>query len=118
MLSERKAAELEVQKDRYKKALQRVRDEGKVAVQAGIRTGVGMASAFGTSYVMGRYPDKAKVFGIDLDLLAGVAGSAVGAFNLAGDKQTSEMLEAAGLGALCSYAARRGGEMGAEAKNS
>lgn len=114
-ISQREARKLSDANERLKRSLARVRNEGKAAVEAGIRTGAGMASAFGVAYVEARYPDKAKVFGIDLSLLVGVTGTAVGAFGLAGDKQTNEVVEALGNGALFAFAAKKGSEMGAEA---
>lgn len=115
-VSERQMQKVEAEKERLRRTLAKVKKEGQVAVQAGIRTGAGMASAFGVAYTEQRYPDKAKVFGIDLSLLVGVTGTAVGAFGLAGDRQTNDIVEAIGNGALFAFAAKRGGEMGSDAR--
>ena len=112
--TERALEKAQDESSRYSKALARVKDEGKKAMQAGIRTGAGMGTAFAVGYVEGRYPEKATVFGIDLSLLVGVAGTAVGAFGLTGDQQTNELIEAAGNGALFAFAAKKGSEIGKE----
>lgn len=106
---------LENDNQRLKRAMAKVREEGKAAVEAGIRTGAGMASAFGVAYMENRYPDKSKVFGVDVSLLVGVAGTAAGAFGLVGDEQTNRIVEAIGNGALFAFTAKKGAEMGAEA---
>ena len=113
--SERQLAKKDATIERLKAWNKKRAEESKGAVVAGIRTGAGMGSAFGVGYFEHRYPDKAQVVGIDLSLLVGVIGTAVGAFGLAGkDKQTNELIEAVGNGALFAFAAKKGAEMGAE----
>ena len=101
--------------ERLKRSMTKAKEEGKKALQAGLRTGAGMGAAFGVTYIEKRYPDNNKVLGVDLSLLVGVIGTAAGAFNMAGDKQTSEIIEAIGNGSLFAFAAKKGGEMGSEA---
>lgn len=113
-VSDRQLAKVEAEKDRLRRSLARIKTEGEAAVEAGIQTGAGMASAFGVAYAEQKYPDKAKIFGIDLSLLIGVGATAVGAFNLAGDKQTSRVVQAVGNGSLFAWAAKRGAQMAAE----
>ncbi len=113
-MGESKLQKSEEREGRLRKTLDRMKEESKQAMAAGIRTGAGMGTAFGVAYIEARYPDKAKVFGIDLSLLLGVTGTAVGAFGLAGDEQTNSVVEAAGNGALFAFAAKKGTEMGAE----
>lgn len=114
-ISQKDARTLAKKNESQAKAIARIKKEGQAAMEAGIRTGAGMASAFGVSYIETRYPDKNKVFGIELSLLVGIGATAAGAFNLVGDKQASEVFEAVGMGALAAFAARKGAEMGAEA---
>lgn len=81
-----------------------------------VRAGVGAGSAFGIAYAEGRWGDSTKVFDMDLSLVVGVAASALGAYGIA-DKTTNELLESAGIGALCVYASKQGTEKGIAAKN-
>ena len=100
---------------RMKAANKKRSDEAGNAMQAGVRTGAGMGAAFGVGYFEHAWPDKAQVLGIDVSLLVGVLGTAVGAFGLAGkDKQTNDVIEAVGNGSLFAYAAKKGAEMGDE----
>jgi len=115
-VSEKALQKAEARADSYANKLKKLNEKSKEAMQAGLRTGVGMGSAFGMGYIEGRYPDKAKVLGVDLSLLVGVVGTAVGAFEMAGDDQTNSLVEAVGNGALFAFAAKKGGEMGREAQ--
>lgn len=114
-ISDRKLNQLEKAAESAKRALARTRQEAKLAVQSGVKTGVGMGSAFGVSYIEARYPDKAKVFGLDVSLLIGVGATAAGALGYAGDKETNDVVEAIGNGALAAFAAKKGAQMGADA---
>lgn len=115
-LSQREVKKTMELNERLKRRLSSLKDESQAAVQAGIRTGATMGTAFGVAYIEQRYPDKNTVFGVDLSLLLGVAGTAAGAFGWAGrDKQTNDLVEAAGLGGLAAFASKKGGEMGAQA---
>jgi hypothetical protein len=114
-ISQKEAVKYQEQNARLMKTITRAKKEGKKAVEAGIRTGAGMASAFGVTYIEQRYPKNNKVLGIDLSLLVGVVATGAGAFGLAGDEETSRVVEAVGNGALFAFAAKKGGKMGVEA---
>lgn len=100
--------------DYLEKRLARVKDEAQKAGTAAVRTGAGAVSAFGVSYIETRYPDRSRVFGMDVSLLVGIAATGAGAFGWAGDEDTSRLVEAVGNGALFAFSAKKGAKMGAE----
>ena len=114
-ISQKEAKKAIETSERLKRSISKVKEDGKAALQAGLRTGAGMGSAFAVTYIERRYPENNKVLGLDLSLLIGVVATAAGAFGMAGDKQTNEIIEAVGNGSLFAFAAKKGGEMGSEA---
>lgn len=101
---------------RTKEALKRERSAAKEATETLIETAMSAGSAFGLSYLRAAYPQSVGkgVFGMDVDLLAGLVGVGAGATGLVKDKTMSAYLEALGVGALAAYAARKGSEMGSK----
>jgi hypothetical protein len=83
-----------------------------------IDRGMEYASATGASlisgYVEGRFPERSKVAGIELSIVAGAALAVAGVMELAGAH--SNLVGAAGLGSLCYGAGSRGRKMGEDAK--
>lgn len=116
-ISDKKLTQLQRAAEAGKKARARITKEAKVAMDGAVRTGTVMGSAFGMGYVEARYPDKAKVFGIDVSLLVGVGATTAGVFGWAGDQQSNTIVEGIGIGALAHFAAKKGAQMGSEAAN-
>jgi hypothetical protein len=114
-VSDRSITAANERNERLTNALARVKAEGTKAARTAMRTGTAVASAAGLGYFEGRFPEQSEAFGAPVSLLAGVGLALVGGMGWAGDKQTNELLEAAGIGALCHYAGSKGKEMGAEA---
>lgn len=96
--------------------VKRAKEEQKKAVQAAMNTASAAGAAFGVSYLEAAYPDSfgQGVFGVDASLLVGLVGVGLGATGMAGDAQTSAIVESMGMGALAAYAAKKGREKGAE----
>lgn len=107
------ASKLQQLRDRVKAKAASVRHQTRMGVTAA--EAVGTAAALG--YIHGRQiigDADFKVARVPVDLALGIGA---GGFALAsGAKRGSEDLLAVGIGALCSYGARTGHAMGAEAK--
>jgi len=102
------------QNERQKALIKRLKSKGEDATKTAVRTAAAMGTSFAVSYVEGRYPDKSEILGIPVSLAVGVGLTVTGAMGWAG-KESSELVQSAGDGALSAYAARRGYDMGMDA---
>jgi hypothetical protein len=94
----------------------KIREEHKQATQKTINTAVAAGSAFAVGYAEAAYPDSfgKGVMGVDTSLLIGLVGVAAPMVGLVNDEMTADVVEAIGLGALASYAAKKGRETAAK----
>ena len=93
--------------------LARMRDENKGAVAKATRTAFTMGGALAMAYWHGRYPDKSEVLGLDASLVVGAGLTVAALMGWAGAQE--DAVEALGNGALATYAATKGFELGKEA---
>lgn len=89
----------------------RKRREEKSVVRSVTHTAVSSLTAFGFSYFKAKFPENSEVFGAPVDLIAGGLGIVGELLGFGGSE--SDLIGAAGGGALNSYAAAKGTEMGA-----
>lgn len=110
------AISLRDERARLENARKKMKLEAKKATQSAIGVAGSAGAAFGVSFLETRYPDGIGkgVFGIDTSLLVGVLGVGLGATGMAGDEQTSHLVESIGIGSLAAYAAKMGRERGAQ----
>ncbi len=99
-------------------------DKDRVAKRL-MASGISAGSAFGMGYLMGdlqkgweekgspKDEDPRVIAGIDMDLLVGLVFTLAGVSGVAG-KQTSDLIESAGIGVLAGWAYKSGEDMGLE----
>lgn len=92
--------------------LQKFREENKGAITRATRTAFTMGGAFAMAYYHGRYPDKAEILGLDASLVVGAGLTVAALMGWAGNQE--DAIEALGTGALATFAASKGFEMGQE----
>ena len=115
MVSQAEAKKAIKKNERMEATLRRLRDEHETSIESATRTGAAMIGAFGTAWWAGRYPDKREVFGLDSSLVVGAALNVAALMGWAG--KSSAMVEALGVGALSTWAATKGHELGNEQKD-
>jgi len=98
----------------------RYKDKAKEAAENTMEIALAGGTAFGVGYYMGTIErdggteEDLKMFGVDIDLLVGVALAGVGLTGMAG-KKMSGAARAAGMGALSLWAGNYGKQMALEA---
>ncbi len=94
----------------------RYKDKAKEAAENTMEIALAGGTAFGVGYYMGTIErdggteEDLKMFGVDIDLLVGVALAGVGLTGMAG-KKMSGAARAAGMGALSLWAGNYGRQM-------
>ncbi len=91
----------------------KMRRENQAAIDKATRTALTMGGALAMAYYKGRNPDRADILGVDAALVIGGGLTIAAMMGWAGNQETA--VEALGTGALATFAATKGFEMGAEA---
>lgn len=100
--------ELAESNSRMKAMLAKLREENASAIHKVVRTGTAGGSAWLFGFIEHRYPDKKTIFGVDLSLAAGLAGSAAAASGKIKDETLENVIEGVGTGGVCSWANKKG----------
>lgn len=100
--------------DRAEARLARLREENEGAIASATRTAMTMGGALAMAYWKGRYPERAEILGIDASLVVGGGLLTASMMGWVGDQEL--VVESLGNGALCTYAASKGYELGTQAK--
>lgn len=97
----------------YENRLAKLRADNKEAIEKATRTALTMGGALAMAYYKGRNPDRSEILGVDAALVIGGSLTIAAMMGWAGNQETA--VEALGTGALATFAATKGFEMGAEA---
>ncbi len=96
----------------YENRLARLRKENQAAIDKATRTALTMGGALAMAYYKGRNPDRSEILGVDAALVIGGGLTVAAMMGWAGNQETA--VEALGNGALATYAATKGFELGVE----